>query len=43
MIIGDRKEDLVAPVVGGPVIRLNVINVMGTAKVYSLSRRFAAI
>ncbi len=37
VVIGDRKEALVPPVAGAPLIRINVVNVIGDAKVYSLS------
>lgn len=36
-VIGDRKEILVAPIADGPVIRVNVFNLIGDVAVYSLS------
>lgn len=37
VLIGSRKEELVPPVAGAPLIRINVLNVLGDAMVYSLS------
>lgn len=37
VVIGSRKESLVPPVAGAPLIRINVVSVVGDAMVYSLS------
>ena len=36
-LIGDRKEILVAPISGGPVVRIDAFGLIGDTKIYSLS------
>ena len=36
-LVGDRKEIVVEPVSGGPVIRINAYAAIGDTKIYSLS------
>lgn len=36
-LVGDRKEIVVEPLSGGPVIRINAYTAIGDTKVYSLS------
>ena len=36
-IIGDRREILVEPVAGGPIVGIKASNIIGDIKIYSLS------
>lgn len=37
MLVGDKRQNLSPPIDGGPLIRINVLNLIGDVKVYSLS------
>lgn len=37
MLVGDKRQRLSPPIEGGPLIRINALNLIGDVKVYSLS------